>query len=253
MLFRPTNPISHRLARLAFIAACVGALVVAVSGPLHRFLGVDMDAVISLFRYGFYVCAAGFALGLATIVPTRPGDRRRGFVAAALALVIGLAGAWAPFMLFLQAVGAPRINDISTDTTNPPPLVVTLKMRGDSVTAPAYPGKAVADQQHTAYPDIAPIVLAVAPAEAFRKVDAVAMAMGWDVVARAPADGRIEAVDTAMWFGFQDDIVIRIRPQGSGSRIDIRSKSRVGRGDLGANARRIRSFAAKLQAAQDSS
>lgn len=253
MLFRPTNPISHRLARLAFIAACVGALVVAVSGPLHRFLGVDIDAVISLFRYGFYVCAAGFALGLATIVPTRPGDRRRGFVAAALALAIGLAGAWAPFTLFLQAVGAPRINDVTTDTVNPPPLVVTLKMRGDAATPPAYPGKSAADQQHAAYPDIAPIVLAAAPAEAFRKVDAVAMAMGWDVVARAPADGRIEAVDTAPWFGFQDDIVIRIRPQGSGSRIDIRSKSRVGRGDLGANARRIRSFAAKLQAAQNSS
>ena len=57
MLFRPTNPISHRLARFAFIAACVSALVVAVSGPLHRFLGVDVDAVISLFRYGFYVAA----------------------------------------------------------------------------------------------------------------------------------------------------------------------------------------------------
>ncbi len=248
MLFRPTNPISHRLARLAFIAACVSVPMVAVSGPLHRFLGVDVDAVISLFRYGFYVAAGAIALALATIVPTRPGDRRRGFVAAFLALVIGAAAAWAPLMLFLQAVGAPRINDISTDTADPPPLVTTLQMRGDAVTPPAYPGKSVADQQHQAYPDLAPVVLAVPPAEAFRKVDAVAMEMGWDVVARVPGEGRIEAIATTAWFGLHDDIVVRIRPEGTGSRIDIRSKSRVGRSDFGANAQRIRAFAARLRA-----
>jgi uncharacterized protein (DUF1499 family) len=248
LLFRPTNPISHRLARLAFIAACVSALIVAVSGPLHRFLGVDVDVVISLFRYGFYVAAGAIALALATIVPTRPGDRRRGFVAAFLALAIGAVAAWAPLMLFLQAMGAPRINDVSTDTADPPPLVTTLQMRHEAVTPPAYPGKVVADQQHQAYPDIASIVLSVPPDEAFRKVDAVATAMGWDVVARVPADGRIEAVDTSEWFGFHDDIVVRIRPAGSGSRIDIRSKSRVGRADLGANAHRIRTFTSKLKA-----
>ncbi len=247
MLFRPTNPISHRLARLAFIAACVSALIVAVSGPLHRFLGVDIDIVISLFRYGFYVAAGAIALALATIVPTRPGERRRGFVAAFLALVIGGAAAWAPLMLFLQAVGAPRINDVSTDTADPPALVTTLQMRSDAVTPATYPGRAVAEQQHAAYPDLAPIVLAVPPAEAFKKVDAVATAMGWDVVARAPNDGRIEAVDTSNWFGFRDDIVVRIRAEGGGSRIDIRSKSRVGRADLGANAHRIRAFATKLR------
>lgn len=249
MLFRPTNPISHRLARLAFVAACVSALIVAVSGPLHRFLGVDVDAVIGLFRYGFYVAAGAIALALATIVPTRPGDRRRGFVAAVLALAIGGAAAWAPMTMFLQAVGAPRINDVSTDTADPPPLVTTLQMRSDAVTAPAYPGKAAADQQHQAYPDLQPIVLAVPPEVAFRKVDAVATAMGWEIVARVPGEGRLEAIDTAPWFGFHDDVVVRIRPDGAGSRIDIRSKSRLGPADLGSNAHRIRAFTAKLKAA----
>jgi uncharacterized protein (DUF1499 family) len=248
LLFRPTNPISHRLARLAFFAACVGALIVAASGPLHRFLGLDLDLVIDLFRYGFYIAAGAIALGLATIVPTRPGERRRGFVAAFLALGIGIAAAWGPFALFLQAVGAPRITDVSTDTADPPLLVTTLQLRTEAATPPAYPGKLVAEQQHAAYPDLKPILLSVPPAEAFRKVDAVAAALGWDVVARAPKDGRIEAVDTAAWFGFRDDIVVRIRPDGTGSRIDIRSKSRVGRADLGANAHRIRAFTARLNA-----
>jgi len=102
--------------------------------------------------------------------------------------------------------------------------------------------------QRATYPDIAPVVLPVPPDEAFRKVDAVAMGMGWDVVARAPTDGRIEAVATSEWFGFRDDIVVRIRPDGTGSKVDIRSKSRDGESDLGVNARRIREFIARLKA-----
>jgi uncharacterized protein (DUF1499 family) len=250
LLFRPTNPLSHRLARLAFFVACLAAVVVASCGPLHRYLGVDVDIALGLFRYGFYFAAAAIALALATVVPTRPGDRRRGFVAALGALAIGLGAAAAPFGMFLKAVAAPRINDISTDTADPPRLVVTLDMRRDALTPAAYPGKDVAEQQHAAYPDIVPIVLGLPPAEAFKRVDAVAMSMGWDVVARAPSEGRLEAVDTTRWFGFHDDIVVRIRPDGNGgSLIDVRSKSRVGQSDLGANARRIRTFSEKLKEA----
>jgi uncharacterized protein (DUF1499 family) len=249
MLFiRPTNPVSHRLARLAFLLACAGGLTVGISGPLHRYFGIEADVVISVFRYGFYIAAAAIALALATVVPTRPGDRRRGFVAALLALAIGVAAAWAPISWLLRSRDVPRINDITTDTANPPPLVVTLQLRQNAPNPPSYGGDSVASQQHAAYPDIQPIVLNVPPAEAFKKVDRVAMAMGWDVVARAPAEGRIEAVDSTKWFGFHDDIVVRIKAEGSGSRIDIRSKSRDGRSDLGVNARRIRTFTEKLKA-----
>jgi uncharacterized protein (DUF1499 family) len=249
MLFiRPTNPVSHRLARLAFLLACAGGLTVGISGPLHRYFGIEADVVISVFRYGFYIAAAAIALALATVVPTRPGDRRRGFVAALLALAIGVAAAWAPISWLLRSRDVPRINDITTDTANPPPLVVTLQLRQNAPNPPSYGGDSVASQQHAGYPDIQPIVLNVPPAEAFKKVDRVAMAMGWDVVARAPAEGRIEAVDSTKWFGFHDDIVVRIKAEGSGSRIDIRSKSRDGRSDLGVNARRIRTFTEKLKA-----
>jgi len=248
MFVRPTNPISHRLARLAFIAACVAALIVAAAGPLHRYLGLDIEAAIAVFRYGFYVAVAGVALGLATIVPTRPGDRRRGFVAAFLAIVIGVAGAWVPVSWFLWSQQLPVINDISSDIAEPPAMVALLQLRRGAPNPPAYPGAATAVLQRDAYPDIVPVVLPVAPAEAFKRVDRVATALGWDVVARAPADGRLEAVDTSEWFGFRDDIVVRIRADGTGSRIDIRSKSRAGESDLGVNARRIRVFIARLRA-----
>lgn len=248
MFVRPTNPVSHRLARMAFIAACVAALIVASAGPLHRFTGLDVEADLAVFRYGFYVAVAAMALGLATIVPTRPGDRRRGFVAALLAIVIGAAAAYMPLNWFLRAQQAPEINDISTDIANPPPLIVTVQLRRGAPNPPAYPGASAGVLQRAAYPDIVPVILPVPPAEAFRRVDSVAMAMDWEVVARAPADGRLEAVATSEWFGFRDDIVVRIRPDGTGSRVDIRSKSRVGESDLGVNAKRIREFIARLKA-----
>ena len=165
MFVRPTNPISHRLARIAFILATVGSLIVAVSGPLHRYLGLDIEAAIAVFRYGFYLTVAGVALGLATILPARPGDRRRGSVAAFLAIVIGGAGAWVPLHWFLQAQHRPAINDITTDTATPPPLVATVQLRRGAPNPLAYP-KENAALQRAAFPDIEPVMLAVPPAVA---------------------------------------------------------------------------------------
>jgi hypothetical protein len=206
MLFiRPTNPLSHRLARFAFVLACVGGLTVGISGPLHRYLGLESDVAIGAFRYGFYVAAAAIALALATVVPTRPGDRRRGFLAAVLALAIGVAAAWAPINWLLRAREAPRINDITTDTANPPPLVVTLPLRQKSPNPLTYGGEAVASLR-AGYPDIGPITLSAAGRGVRRSTRWRRRWAGTS--ARAPADGRIEAVDTTRWFGFHDDIVV---------------------------------------------
>jgi uncharacterized protein (DUF1499 family) len=248
MFARPANPVSHRLARMAFITVCVAGLIVASAGPLYRYGGLEIEPTFAVFRYGFYVAVAGAALGLATLVPTRPGDHRRGFLAALLAVTIGAAGAYMPMIWFLQAHRAPQLNDISTDVANPPPLIITQQLRRGASNPPGYPGASAGVLQRSAYPDILPVTLPIPPAEAFKKVDSVAMAMDWDVVARSPGDGRIEAVATSDWFGFRDDIVVRIRAEGAGSRIDIRSKSRDGESDLGANARRIREFIARLKA-----
>jgi uncharacterized protein (DUF1499 family) len=114
-----------------------------------------------------------------------------------------------------------------------------------------YPGGEFARQQRAAYPDLAPILLAVAPREAFARAVAAAEAMGWEVVGRDAAAGTIEAVDTTKWFGFKDDIAIRVTPAPGGSpnlsQVDVRSKSRVGRSDLGTNAQRIRAYAQRLK------
>ena len=249
MFVRPTNPISHRLARMAFISACVAALIVAAAGPLHRYLGLDIEAAIAVFRYGFYVAVAGVALGLATIVPTRPGDRRRGFVAAFLAIVIGVAGAWVPVQL-VPVVAAIAGDQRHLDRHRQPAGHGRHSCSCGAARPIRRPIPAPPPPRSSAppIPTSCRSSCRLPPAEAFKRADRVAMTMGWDVVARAPAEGRLEAVDTSDWFGFRDDIVVRIRAEGTGSRIDIRSKSRAGESDLGVNARRIRDFTARLKA-----
>ena len=105
----------------------------------------------------------------------------------------------------------PRIHDITTDTDNPPQLVATLPMRaGGRRTPPIYGGPKLAAEQKQGYPDIAPLMLTLPPAAAFERALRVAQAMGWQIVAADLATGRLEATDTTLWFGFHDDIVVRI-------------------------------------------
>ncbi len=100
--------------------------------------------------------------------------------------------------------------------------------------------------QTAAFPEQKPLVVADAPAAAFDKALAAARAQGWTIVASDPLTGRIEATAVVPWWGFKDDIVVRLTPQGTGTRIDVRSASRVGLGDLGVNARRIADYLDKV-------
>jgi len=99
-----------------------------------------------------------------------------------------------------------------------------------------------AEQQKEGYPDIAPARLEVPPPAAFERALAAARAMRWDIVAADPAQGRIEATATTLLFGFKDDVVVRVTSDGAGSRVDVRSLSRVGRSDFGTNAKRVRAY-----------
>ena len=142
----------------------------------------------------------------------------------------------------------PRIHDISTDTQDPPAFVALLEQRKNAPNGVAYTPEVAALQQQ-GYPDIAPLLLPVPAPQAFARAEGVARAMGWTGIAADAAALRIEATAHTPLFGFKDDVVIRIRPQGQGSRVDVRSVSRVGSSDLGANAARIRAFLLALQAA----
>jgi uncharacterized protein (DUF1499 family) len=141
----------------------------------------------------------------------------------------------------------PRIHDITTDTERPPEFAALRAVRERSPNGAAYGGPEVAAQQKQGYPDIVPAFLPVPPDRALARAEAAARALGWETVAVAPAEGRLEATASTRWFGFKDDIVVRVTPAPGGSRVDIRSVSRVGKSDLSANARRIRAFLAALR------
>jgi len=125
-----------------------------------------------------------------------------------------------------------------------------LRAAANAVNPPEYGGAEVAAQQHRAFPDLQPLAMTMLPHMAFDRVLAEVQALGWKISAAEPAEGRIEAVDTTMFFGFKDDVVIRLRAVQGGTRVDVRSKSRVGLGDTGTNAMRIRRLLSALRAAR---
>ncbi len=142
---------------------------------------------------------------------------------------------------------APAIHDISTDTENPPLFDAILPLRADAPNPPEYAGGDVARQQETAYPDLHTLTINKPVDEVFPIAEQIARDFGWDIIAADQASGRIEATDTTTWFRFKDDIVIRLTPNEPGTNVDLRSKSRVGKSDLGANAVRIRAFLDQLK------
>jgi uncharacterized protein (DUF1499 family) len=164
-------------------------------------------------------------------------------------LLLGAGYILLPVRLWMRH--APAIHDISTDTADPPALIAPLAARAaEHGASAAYGGPAIAAQQQKAYPEIAPLTLPLSSAKAFDLALATARSMPrWTVTASDPASGRIEASQASFWFGFVDDIVIRVTPAGEGSRIDIRSVSRQGKGDLGVNADRVRAYLTALKAA----
>jgi uncharacterized protein (DUF1499 family) len=163
---------------------------------------------------------------------------------ACVALVLGAAVACVLLQYRMTRNSLPRIHDITTDTDNPPLFAAALPARrAESSNTADYGGPRLAKLQRTAYPDIAPLATTLPVPTAFALALEVASKMpGWTIVASDPGAGRIEASQTSRWFGFTDDVAIRVSADGSGSRIDIRSTSRHGRSDYGVNAARIRAY-----------
>jgi uncharacterized protein (DUF1499 family) len=191
-------------------------------------------------QWAAYVAVAAVVFGLLALV--LGGARTR----AAIGTVVAVGVFAVPWTLRRSAQAVPPIHDITTDTDDPPRFVGVLARRAGAANPPEYAGAETAAQQKQAYPDLLPIAVPEPPERAFERARAAAESLGWEIVAAEPSEGRLEATATTRWFGFEDDIVVRIRPGPAGSVVDVRSKSRVGRSDVGANAARIRAFRSAL-------
>jgi uncharacterized protein (DUF1499 family) len=230
----------NRVATLAVTVAVASLLMLAAAGPLYRIGLFNLTRAFGVLRWAAYGGIAAIVLAvLAVVVALR---RRIGMAAAVTAMVIGLMALALPLSWLRQASRVPRIHDITTDTDRPPEFVAVIPLRAGASNPVQYGGPVIAEQQHHGYADIVPLSLPVAPNQAFDRALASARKMGWEIVASDPASGRIEATDTTRWFGFKDDIVVRIAAAPNGSRVDVRSLSRVGISDVGMNAARIRKY-----------
>ena len=236
----PMSKTAAWAARIAFFSLAVAAIsIVIVRSQL-------LEIVPALATFGAALVLAGIAILLAFaafVVIWRQGYA--GLGRALLALFIGITLLAYPAYLGVRAQMLPAISDISTDTSNPPRFDTLVRQRPrDRID---YPGPATAALQRTAYPDIAPLDLEVPSRMAFDAALALVTKRKWAISeARAPAlgrrDGVIEATARSPIMGFRDDVIIRLTPMNQGTRVDVRSASRVGTHDLGANASRIRSL-----------
>jgi uncharacterized protein (DUF1499 family) len=225
-------------------ASIVAVLLFVLSGPGTRLGLWDWQSGFALLRWAMFVGFASAALALVMlIVPKTRGTHPTILVAA---LLMGIAAGAPAISLRTQAGGLPYIHDIATDTRDPPVFVTLLATRKATPNGADYGGPEVAAQQLKAYPNVRPIVLALPQQQAFDRALEAARAMGWEIAAADAAAGRIEATATTLWFGFKDDIIVRVTGQGASSRIDVRSVSRVGQSDIGANARRVQEYLSKL-------
>ncbi|MEM1080841.1 MAG: DUF1499 domain-containing protein [Pseudomonadota bacterium] len=234
---------------LALLVAVIALILLLIGGPGTRLGWWGFGTGFGLMRYASYAGFAGAALVLIFLVV--PATRKDSIAMLGLALVACVIAAAFPMQLRETVRSLPFIHDISTDTVNPPLFVAILPLRADAPNPPEYAGPEVAAQQLEAYPDIQTRTIELSPSALFDIAVRTAESQGWHLIDSNLEEGRIEAVATTLWYGFKDDVVIRIVPDGMGSQLDIRSKSRVGGSDIGANANRIRAFLGDLDQALD--
>lgn len=239
--------------KLGVAALAVGLMLLLAGGPLYRFDLIELSVAFTLVRYSLYVnlLAAGFCLLGGILHGKRHGWARS--AGPAVAVCIALVLAYMPVSLYQQARSVPPIHDISTDTQSPPAFIALAEIRAEGENSVDYAGEEVASKQREAYPDIQTLYFDADSERVFAQAEAAARALGWEIVAAVAAEGRIEAVASTRWFGFRDDVVIRIQsvPEDQQVRLDMRSQSRVGVSDLGANAERIRAYRERLSRMMD--
>ena len=239
-----------KISRLALGLSVIALILLLIGGPGYRMglwgLGFGL---LDALRYALFAGAAGAVLAIVFLLV--PKIREGQVVTLTMALVLGICTAAVPIWVQSTAETVPFIHDISTDTTNPPEFVDVRPLREDAPNPPEYAGDEVATQQAEAYPDIQTLETELDPEALVKLAEDTAREQGWEIVSAVTEDGRIEATDTTLWYGFKDDIVIRVREIEDGSLLDIRSKSRVGGSDLGKNAERIRDYLDDLKAHLD--
>lgn len=244
----PARPFSRWYFKLLLFLALIAALLFGLSGYLYRWDVLELGAAFTLLRYASYAAMGLGVLALGSLFfAARSRFKARHLIFCMMALLLSGGVSGVALYWNYQAQNKPFLHDVTTDTIYPPRFDVIAGLRADAPNPPEYPGDEAAELQREGYPDIITTFFVHQRQTVFYQALALVEARGWNL-ARADADDYIiEATEVLPWFGFKDDVVIRLEPDGKRTIFDMRSKSRVGGTDLGVNAARIRSFIEDLR------
>ena len=232
------------------VVCTVIAIFCLVAGPLGTRFGfwhyqTGLTLMFGSFLAAFLAIVFAVILLIVNLIAKQTGL----WVVIGAGISVGAVIAVSVFVLFDKVRNVPLIHNISTDTVNPPQYDKLIAIRGEESNSLEYTDD-IANIQLEAYPEVKPLLLSnISVVDCMDLALASANELGWEVVSEDRARGHIEAIDTTFWFGFKDDVVVRIReePEIEGSRIDVRSVSRVGLVDLGKNASRILEFTSQVE------
>jgi uncharacterized protein (DUF1499 family) len=228
---------------VALAVAAISLLVLILSGVGHRLHFWEYKAGFTIMTGAVIAAAIALIAALVAAIWAWRSGQQPALIASIAALVVALVVILPPLSWIRAARQLPYIHDITTDTETPPAFVAILKERANAPNTAVYGGPEIAKLQREAYPEIVPLQLHVPRARAFDTALAAARDLGWKIVETDARSGHIEASDQTFWYGFIDDIVVRVAPLSNNeTRIDVRSVSRVGKSDLGTNAKRIRKY-----------
>jgi uncharacterized protein (DUF1499 family) len=239
---------------LLALALAIAGIVCAHSGVLPPFHLPVSSALFGFYfvLFGFFLAVLGFIIGVIAmlvtfLMPSRRAGRTQAVIGTILVLIVAL-----PIVHIVQSTRQyPPINDITTDTKNPPSFVHAQTLPANRSRDMSYkPEMASTQEAAPVYQNLAPVKLPGSPDDVYKRIEIIAGEFpGWQITYRDPVRHTVEGVATSTLFQFKDDFVIQVEPSpnGGGSMVEMRSKSRDGKGDLGANYNRIESFFKALQ------
>ena len=225
------------------LVSVIAFLLVILPGPLYKFNVVDLSVAFTGFRLSVFVGVAALVLLLIQFIFIR---KTMTLIYSGLAFVFAIIAIAMPLNMMTKAKSVPAIHDISTDLVNPPKYIAIVPLRANASNPVTYAGEKIAAQQRKAYPELTTLNFAQSKIKLEDAIQQAIKKLGWELVNTNTELGIIEATDTSTWFGFKDDIVVRIKDEGTQRFVDIRSKSRVGISDLGKNAERIHALIDEL-------
>jgi len=233
--------------RILLYSSLATAFIFLMSGYGYQWRLWELGVGFLFLRYSAYAAIALAAISLVSLWFLRK-SKSQAIVYAIISLILtGIVGGSA-FYWQQRAQSVPPIHDISTDLENPPEFVAMVRLRADAPNPPEYAGEETRQAQLEAYPEIEPLVLESDLQDVMDAAVMLILQREWDLVAINRNQHRIEATEELAWFGFKDDVVLRFSEMEDGStRVDMRSKSRIGRSDVGVNAKRISGFLKDLK------